>query len=87
MLRTKISLKIKYKDYTENKKAVHHLIKEGYSMCLELDETYSTNFDNLFLFSYVLVSKKYNYYDIIINSKEDVKTKIITLWGEIWKHF
>ena len=37
------------------------------------------------LFSFIFVNKNAKYYDIIINSKEDVKTEIITLWGEKWK--
>lgn len=78
-LKTKINLKFKYKDYKENKKEINNLINEGYSVCLELDETYDIDFSNLLLFSYIFVNKKYNYYDIIINSKEDVKTEIITL--------
>lgn len=78
-LKSKINLKIMYKDYKAHKKDVHTLINNGYSVCLELDETYDIDFSNLLLFSYVFVSKKYKYYDIIINSKEDVKTQVISL--------
>ena len=77
LLRTKICLKFTYRDYKEYKKEVKSLINQDYSVCLELDETYDVNFDDLFLFSYIIVNKKYKYYDIIINSKEDVKTNII----------
>ena len=79
LLKSKIHLKFTYKEYKENKKEVSSIINQGFSVCLELDETYNTNFDDLFLFSYILVNKKYDYYGIIINSKEDVKTNIITL--------
>ena len=78
-LKTKINLKIKYRDYKSYKKDIHTLINDGYNVCLELDETYDINFNNLMLFSYIFVSKKYNYYDIIINSKEDIKTQVISL--------
>ena len=79
LLKEKISLKIDYKDYKKYKKYVHQLITSGYSISLELDETYVVDFDNLFLFANILVSKKYDYYDIIINSKYDIKTNVITV--------
>ncbi len=79
LLKEKISIKIYYKDYKKYKKYVRELISSGYSISLELDETYTTNFDDLFLFANIIVSKKYDYYDIIINSKEEIKTNIITV--------
>ncbi len=78
-LRGKVHLKFYYKDYKTYKKEILGLINQGYSVCLELDETYDIDFDNLFLFTYVLVDKKYNYYNNIINNKEEVKTNLITL--------
>ncbi len=77
MLRTKICLKFMYKDYKKYKNEIKSLINQDYSICLELDKTYDVDFDDLFLFSYVIVNKKYKYYDIIINSKEDVNTNIL----------
>ena len=79
LLKEKISLKIYYKDYKKYRKYVRQLINEGYNFSLELDESYNTDFEDLFLFSNILVSKKYNYYDIIINSKDVIKTNIITI--------
>ena len=79
MLKSKIVLNFKYKDYKIYNKDINDLINQGCSVSLELDETYSIDFDNLFVFSYILVDKKYNYYDIIINSKEDVKTNVVTM--------
>ena len=78
-LKEKISLKIMYKDYKKYKKQIHALIKEGYGMSLELDETYNTDFENLFLFANILVSKKYKYYNIIIDNQENIKTNIISV--------
>jgi hypothetical protein len=78
-LKTKISLKVKYADYKKYKKNINSLINDGYSISLELDDTYDMDFNHLLLFSYIFVNKKSKYYDIIINSKEDVKTEIITL--------
>ena len=79
LLKEKISLKIYYKDYKKYKRYIRQLITDGYSISLELDESYNTDFEDLFLFSNILVSKKYNYYDIIINSKDVIKTNIITV--------
>ena len=79
LLRSKVHLKFTYKEFKSNKKEISGLINQDYSVCLELDETYDMDFDNLFMFTYILVDKKYKYYDIIINSKEDVKTNIISL--------
>ena len=78
-LKEKISFKIKYKQYKHYKRTVHELINRGYGITLELDDTYTTNFDNLFLFTNIIVDKKYNYYDIIINNRDAIKTNIITL--------
>ncbi len=78
-LKARISLKIKYKDYKEYKKQVNDLINDGYSISLEIDDTYDMDFSHLLLFSYIFIDKKHQNYDIIINSKEDVKTEIITL--------
>lgn len=82
LLKTKIHLKVTHKEFKAHKKEINNIINQGFCVCLELDDTYDTNFDYLFLFSYVLVSKKYDYYDIIINSKDDVKTNIIKVGGE-----
>ena len=79
LLKEKISLKVYYRDYKKYKKYIRQLITDGYSFSLELDESYNTDFEDLFLFSNILVSKKYNYYDIIINSKDVIKTNIITV--------
>ena len=79
LIRSKIHLKFTYKEFKDNKKAILNLINGDYSIALELDETYDMDFDNLFLFSYILVNKKYKYYDIIIDSKEEVNTNIISL--------
>lgn len=79
LLKEKISIKVYYKDYKKYKKDILDLITQGYSVSLELDDTYNTNFDDLFLFSNIFVSQKYNYYDIIIDSRDVIKTNIVTV--------
>ncbi len=78
-LKSKVNLKLKYKEYKENKKTVNKLINEGFSICVELDESYDMDFDCLLLFSYIFVNKNAKYYDIIINSREDIGTEIVVL--------
>ena len=68
-----------YKDYKKCKKQINALINQGYSMSLELDDSYSTDFENLFLFSNIIVDKQYKYYDIIIKNKSNINTNIITV--------
>ncbi len=79
LLKERINLRIKYKDYKEFKRTVNEIIKEGYSISLELDDTYVTDFDNLFLFSNIFVSKEAPYYDTIINNKDAIKTNVVTM--------
>lgn len=79
LLKEKISIKIYYRDYTKYKRYVNDLIRNGYSISLELDDSYTTNFDNLYIFTNIFVSKKYDYYDIIINNQDIIKTNIITV--------
>ena len=79
LLKEKISIKIYYRDYTKYKRYVNDLIRNGYSISLELDDSYTTNFDNLYVFTNIFVNKKYDYYDIIINNKDIIKTNIITV--------
>ena len=79
MLRTKVHLRFKYKDYKEFNKEIKSLINQDYSVCLELDETYDINFDDLFLFTYLFIDPKYNYYENIMKYKDDIKTNIIVM--------
>ena len=79
LLKEKVNLNIKYKDYKEFKRTVNEMIKEGFSISLELDETYTTDFDNLYLFSNILVSKDAPYYDTIINNTDAIKTNVVTV--------
>jgi hypothetical protein len=81
-LKTKIHLKIQYTDYKKYKKQINQLINQGFSICLELDDNYDMDFSCLLLFTYIFVNKSAKYYDIIINSSEDIKTTIITIGGE-----
>ena len=73
-VKSKISLKFKYQDYKDNKKVIDNIINLGYSVCVVIDNSFDNDFDNLVLFSYVLVYNYSDYYDIIIDSKDTLKT-------------
>lgn len=79
LLKEKISINICYRDYQKYKRYVKSLITNGYSISLELDDSYTTNFDDFFIFTNILVSKKYDYYNIIVDNKDIIKTNIITV--------
>ncbi len=81
-LKTKVNLRIKYQDYKKYKKQINSLINEGFSFCLILDEAYDMDFSCLLLFTYIFVDAKSKYYDIIINSKDNIKSTLVTLRGE-----
>ena len=79
LIKTKVSIKFNYKTYLENKSVIDNIINLGFNVALELDESFDNNFDSLILFSYVLVYDYLDYYDIIIDSRDTIKTTIIAL--------
>lgn len=79
MILNKINLRFYYKDYLKNKESINKIINMGYSVSIVLDETFIDDYDSLILFSYVFIYEKYDYYDIIIDSKDTINTTIVTL--------
>ena len=79
MVLNKINLRFYYKDYLKNKESINKIINMGYSVSIVLDETFIDDYDSLILFSYVFIYEKYDYYDIIIDSKDTINTTIVTL--------
>lgn len=79
MIRPKISLLIGYEAYTKNKELINSFIRDGYSISVVLDEKYDENIKVLDLFSNVLVYEKYDYCDIILDNRENIKAKIICM--------
>lgn len=78
-IRSKVHLRFKYEVYRKNKKAINNLITQDYSVCVEIDDSFDMNFDNLFLFSYIIVNKESKFCKTIIENKDDVKTTIIVM--------
>jgi len=72
LVQDKVSLRIKYKEFIENKETVYELIRNGFRMAIILDDSIDVTFselDKLNVFEYVIVNKKMKKYDEIIKNK------------------
>lgn len=79
LLKQKISIHFTYDTFIKNRKMIESFIKDGYSIAVTLDETYNNDLEVLVLFSYVFVYEKYDYYDMITESRESIRTTIVTI--------
>ena len=79
LCRDKINLCFNYKDYLNNKKSINELIKEGYAVSLILDDMFDGDYECLVLFNYVFVYEKYDYYDVIMEQKDNLGSVVVTL--------
>ena len=79
ILKNRISIKIKYKDYMASKEQINNLISSGYNFTLELDNTFIDDINCLVLFINVIVYKKENYYDAISSTKDSINIILIIL--------
>ena len=79
MIKKRVHLKISYKIYNEHKELIDGLIKSGYSIALELDDTFDLNFSCFVLFSYIFVYEKYDYYDMIVDDDSISKNNLVVL--------
>lgn len=79
LLKTRISFKINYETYKKDKEIINNYINLGFSITLELDNTFDNDFESLILFSYVLVYEYLECYDIINESKDTIQTCIVTM--------
>ncbi|HOB26369.1 MAG TPA: hypothetical protein PKG93_04415, partial [Bacilli bacterium] len=79
LIKPRIIFKVTYKDYVENKDMVNNFIKEGYRFALELDDNFDNNLESLVIFSYVFVFDYLDCYDMIMDSRKNINTKIISL--------
>lgn len=79
-IQDKLSLKIRYNAYIENKEMVEKLIKSGYHIAIILDSSFETTYYNaekLNIFSYVIINESLDNYDEIMNFKNTIKNIII----------
>lgn len=67
-IQDKISLKIKYSDFSKNKQQVYDLMRSGFKIAVILDKSFEVNYENiekLDMFSYVLINKDTEEYEKI----------------------
>ena len=74
-----ITIMINYEDYEANKDLINDYITLGYSFGVVLDSKFNGDINNLILFSYVFMSEDYELYDIMIEEKDKIKSKLIIL--------
>lgn len=86
LCRDKINLCFNYKDYLEYKKNINELIKEGYAVSLILDDTFDGDYECLVLFNYVFVYEKYDYYDVIMEQKDNLGSVVVTLQEVVYEY-
>jgi len=79
LAKSRITMMINYEDYDKNKKLINDYITEGYSFGVVLDSKFNGDINNLILFSYVFMSEDFELYDIMIEEKDKIKSKLIIL--------
>lgn len=81
-IQDKLSLKIKYKTYIENKEIIQNLMKNGYKFSTILDENFEVTYgeiEKLKMFKYILINKDYRYQEEIIRTNKEIKDRIIEI--------
>lgn len=79
LLKSHIHLMISYESYLENKNIINNYLKEGYNFALKISESFNEDYENLILFSYLLVYDNLPSYDMIIQNKDKIKATVIGL--------
>lgn len=78
-IQDKISLKIKYEEFSKNKEVVYDLMREGFKITIILDNSFEPNFKNiesLQMFEFVIINKNLKQYEEIISNKESISNII-----------
>ena len=78
-IQDKLSLKIRYNDFLNNKEAVYELMRSGFKIAIIIDKSFEISYDNiekLDMFSYVLISKDSEIYDKIMKTNNKIKNLI-----------
>ena len=81
-IQDKISLKVRYEYYSENKEKIYELMREGYRFAIILDNSFEVdykNMENLKMFKYVLLNRESKHYSKIMKLNEDVNNNIIEI--------
>lgn len=78
-IQEKISLKIRYEQFLENKEAIYELMREGFKITIILDNSFDVtlkNIETLQMFEFAIVSRELKQYEEIIKNKEHIKNII-----------
>lgn len=78
-IQEKVSLKIKYEQFLDNKDSVYELMREGYKITVVLDNSFDATFkdiEGLQMFEFVIINKNLEKYEEIINNKGDLQNII-----------
>ena len=81
-IQDKISLKVRYEYYLENKEKIYELMREGYRFAIILDNSFEVeykNMENLKMFKYVLLNRESKHYSKIMKLNEYVNNNIIEI--------
>ena len=78
-IKDKVSIKIKYELFEENKEKIYELMQNGYKITVILDNSFKADYktiETLRVFKYVIVNKDLKNYDEIISYKKNIKNII-----------
>ena len=78
-IQEKISLKIKYEQFLDNKEAIYELMRDGYKITVVLDNSFEGTFkdiEGLQMFEFVFIYSDLEKYEEIINNKGDLQNII-----------
>lgn len=81
-IQDKISLKIRYEHFNENKEKVYELMREGFRFAIVLDNSFEVNYknmENLKMFKFVIVNKESKQYTEVMRLNDEVKNNIIEI--------
>ena len=72
-IQDKISMKIRYENFIENKEKVYELMREGFRFAIILDNSFEIDFKNiedLNMFKYVIINKNLRHYEEIMEYQD-----------------
>lgn len=79
VIQEKLSIKVRYKTFLQNKEKIYKLMRDGYKVAIILDETFEINLQEigkLNIFSYILVNRNSDYYKEITKNRKYLKNII-----------
>ena len=78
-LMEKISMKIRYENFLENKEKIYELMRNGYKFAIILDNSFKVNYKNiedLNMFKYIIINKNLKHYKEIQDFKNSLNNVI-----------